>query len=112
MKEISYDLRIKLFVGEEKCFGPGIASLLRGVQQHKSLSAAGRELNMSYSKAWTIIKKCEKAMDTKLLEMHTGGSKGGGADLTPQALDLLSKYDTFCSKINSFADEVFEECFK
>lgn len=112
MKEIRYDLRIKFFVGEEKCFGPGIAALLKGVQQHKSLSAAGRELNMSYSKAWTIIKKCEKAMDTKLLEMHTGGSNGGGADLTDDALYILEKYDLFCARLTSAADEIFQECFK
>lgn len=48
-------LTIRIF-GEEKCFGPGVAVLLRKVRELHSLRAAAMSIGMAYSKAWTILK--------------------------------------------------------
>ena len=48
-------LTIRIF-GEEKCFGPGVAILLRKVRELHSLRAAAMSIGMAYSKAWTILK--------------------------------------------------------
>ena len=45
-------LTIRIF-GEEKCFGPGVAVLLRKVRELHSLRAAAMSIGMAYSKAWT-----------------------------------------------------------
>ena len=50
---MTYNLTVRLFCGE-KCFGPGMAQLLRKVQELHSLRAAAMSMNMAYSKAWTI----------------------------------------------------------
>ena len=74
---MTYNLTVRLFCGE-KCFGPGMAQLLRKVQELHSLRAAAMSMNMAYSKAWTITKKAQEALGFPLLHSVTGGRGGGG----------------------------------
>ena len=46
---------------EGKCFGPGVAMLLRRVRTLRSLRAAAMDMDMAYSKAWTILRNAEAA---------------------------------------------------
>ena len=73
-------LTIRLYAGEDlRCFGPGVATLLRRVQEHRSLRAAAASMEMAYSKAWRIIRTAEEVFGCKLLVSSTGGVHGGGA---------------------------------
>lgn len=107
---MTYNLSCRLFT-DAKCFGPGVAQLLHAVQELHSLRAAALSMDMAYSKAWTIIKNSEKALDFSLLDSTTGGKGGGGAALTPEGARLLRAYDTFCSRLHDAADELFQEEF-
>lgn len=111
MKELHYNLSCRLFV-DEKCFGPGIAELLHRVERLHSLRAAATEMEMAYSKAWTIIKRAEASLDIKLLLSTTGGKNGGGAALTPEGAAILQAYDRFCAQLRQFGDELFQKEFK
>ena len=62
-------LTIRIF-GEEKCFGPGVAVLLRKVRELHSLRAAAMSIGMAYSKAWTILKNAQQSLGFKLLDLH------------------------------------------
>ena len=104
-------LSIRLF-REEKCFGVGIAQLLRGVQIHHSLRAAAMEMGMAYSKAWTIMRHCESQLGFPLLHSTTGGRHGGGTSLTPEAERLLETYERYCEKLRQAAETLFEEEFE
>lgn len=81
--------------GENKAFGPGAASLLEGVARLGSLRKSAADMDMSYSKAWTIIKTCEKELEISLLDKKIGGKGGGGARLTREAKSLLKRYRAF-----------------
>ncbi len=81
-------LTIRIF-GEDKCFGPGIAVLLRRVRELHSLRAAAMSIGMAYSKAWTILKNAQLSLGFKLLDSTTGGKHGGGATLTPEGENCL-----------------------
>ena len=100
-------IKIQIFT-DEKCFGPGIAKLLRQVQQLHSLRAAALSMDMAYSKAWTTVKRCEKALGIKLLINKTGGSHGGGAMLTEDALRLLRCYDAYCAALRQESERLFQ----
>lgn len=97
---------------EEKCFGPGIAALLKLVKEHHSLRAAAGSMGMAYSKAWTILKQSQAQLGFKLLDSTTGGTNGGGATLTPEAEALLSLYEAYCCELNAFAEGLFEKQFQ
>lgn len=89
---IQASLRLK---GEQKAFGPGAASLLEGVERFGSLRKSAADMSMSYSKAWTMIKNCERELEISLLNKKIGGKNGGGAELTAEAESLLKRYRAF-----------------
>ncbi len=103
-------ISIRLF-RDEKCFGPGVAELLHRVDELHSLRAAAMSMEMAYSKAWTVVRRCEQALGYPLLENTTGGKGGGGAALTPQARDLLTAYDRYCKRLRETALTLFKEEF-
>ena len=96
----------------EKCFGPGVAQLLRLVEEHHSLRGAALSMNMAYSKAWTMMRRCEEELGFPLLVYATGGRHGGGAALTAEARSLLAAYDRYCEKIEAFSRDLFREEFQ
>lgn len=104
-------LTVRLFT-EEKCFGPGIAELLRRVRELKSLRAAAASMGMAYSKAWTIVKTSEEALGFKLLVSTTGGRHGGGAVLSSKAEKLLAAYEDCCAALRRTAQESFAASFE
>ena len=99
-------LSIRIF-GEEKCFGPGVAELLRRVDEKRSLRAAAISMQMAYSKAWTIIKSAEKEFGFELLVTTTGGKHGGGASLSDKAKAILAAYEEYRMEIQCYANEAF-----
>ena len=109
-KQFKPVLTIRIFA-EEKCFGPGIAVLLKKVQELHSLRAAAMSIGMAYSKAWTILKNAQQQLGFPLLHSTTGGKTGGGATLTPEAAALLAAYEEYCSELNAQAKTLFVEKF-
>lgn len=76
--KLTAKIRIHLFKND-KCFGPGICSLLEEVDKCRFPGARqAMDMNMSYSKAWKIVKQCEENLGFKLLISTTGGKSGGG----------------------------------
>lgn len=110
VKKLHTVLTIRLFT-DEKCFGPGVATLLHNIEQLHSLRSAAMKMNMAYSKAWTIIRNAEAHLGFKLLHSTTGGRHGGGATLTEDAQELLAAYDSFCRELQATADRLYETYF-
>ena len=109
-KELRLALTIRLYSDDgRRCFGPGVATLLLRVREHKSLRAAAASMEMAYSKAWRIVRTAEEFFGCKLLSSTIGGKHGGGAELTPAAQRLLSAYQDYTAQVESFAREKFEE---
>ena len=103
-------ISVRLFT-DDKCFGPGIASLLRRVEKYHSLRSAAASMGMAYSKAWTILKSCEEHLGFKLLHSTIGGKNGGGASLTDKARLMLDAYDAYCEQLRTYAEKLLEERF-
>lgn len=111
-RDLHLKVTIRLYTDDsQRCFGPGIATLLERVQAHRSLRAAASSMEMAYSKAWRIIRTAEEVFGCKLLDSTTGGRHGGGAVLTPQAERLLAAYQAYRSDVDRYAQGKFEEAF-
>jgi len=75
-------------------FGEGPFDLLQGIQVTGTLSGAARTLGMSYRHAWGLVKDVEQNLGKAMLRTYKGGrTGGGGAELTKEALDLLTMYE-------------------
>ena len=111
-KELHLKLTVRLYTDDNRrCFGPGIATLLERVRDHKSLRSAAASMEMAYSKAWRIIRTAEDVFGCKLLTSTIGGTHGGGAVLTPQAEQLLAAYRRYTADVSAYAAERFEDSF-
>ncbi len=78
--------------------GPGKAELLEGIDRCGSIAAAGREMGMSYKRAWELVGTLNAMFRDPLVESTRGGRRGGGAILTPAGREVLSIYRTFEAK--------------
>lgn len=72
--------------------GPGKADLMEGIERRGSIAAAGREMGMSYKRAWELIGALNAMFRTPLVESTRGGPGGGGAVLTDLGREVLAQY--------------------
>ena len=81
-----------MLFSELTALGPGRAELLERIANTGSISAAAREMGMSYRRAWLLIEATNAAFVEPLVTTKTGGSGGGGAQVTAFGLDMLVRY--------------------
>lgn len=75
--------------------GPGKAELLERIRDTGSISAAGRQMQMSYKRAWMLVETLNAIFREPLVDSTRGGKKGGGAKLTQTGLAVLAQYRSF-----------------
>jgi molybdenum ABC transporter molybdate-binding protein len=76
-------LRVWIERSGQAILGGGRAELLDGIDRWHSISAAARQLGMSYRHAWLLVQRINEAAGQPLVTAATGGPGGGGARLTP-----------------------------
>ena len=89
MKPKAY-IRIRIPHGEDFAIGTGKAILLEAIQRTGSISAAGRELKMSYRRAWLLVESMNQCFREPLVATATGGRSGGSAQITDRGRDVLA----------------------
>lgn len=85
-------LRLRLTSAHGLVMGPGRADLLALIAQTGSIAAAGRQMNMSYKRAWTLVEAMNHTFTGPLVETSKGGAGHGGARLTELGVTLLQAY--------------------
>lgn len=78
--------------------GPGKARLLGLIAEKESLSEAAREMKMSYKRAWELIEAMNRCFREPLVETQTGGSRGGGSQLSPTGKKVLELHEAIYAK--------------
>src|SRR5690242_10502412 len=84
--------QIRIMFRKAIAMGPGKADLLKAIERTGSISAAARELGMSYRRAWLLVDTMNQCFKTPLVETLTGGQHGGGARVTDLGQDVLRRY--------------------
>ncbi|MCH4178345.1 MAG: LysR family transcriptional regulator [Megasphaera sp.] len=96
---------------DRKAFGPGVAEILTGIRKYHSLRGAARQMGMSYTKAWTIIREAEKIWGFSLTQRHAGGKEGGSSVLTEPARIVLERYEAMSRELHELAEQKFQQYF-
>lgn len=94
-----------------RALGPGVVQVLEGIRQYGSLQGAARAMDMSYTKAWTILKHAEKIWGFPLTNRYVGGKEGGHSVLTVEAEALLVKFQAITQAARQAADAEFQRQF-
>lgn len=84
--------RLRILLGADIAIGPGKADLLDAVARSGSISAAAREMGMSYRRAWLLVDTMNRCFQEPLVAASKGGSGGGGAHITELGLIVLARY--------------------
>ncbi|EAV42176.1 winged helix-turn-helix domain-containing protein [Roseibium aggregatum] len=101
--------RIRLVFGPDEMMGPGKAELLERIQRTGSIAAAGREMGMSYKRAWQLVETLNAMFRSPLVERSRGGAKGGGAQVTETGLAVLEEYRAIELKARAAGDPHIEK---
>jgi len=65
-----------------RAIGPGKIELMELIDKHGSISEAGRQMGMSYRRAWLLVDSLNRCFRGPLVVGQKGGRHGGGASLT------------------------------
>lgn len=105
-------LKYKLWLDHEgKAFGSGPSEILTSVDRYGSLSAAARELGISYSKAWKIVNMAEARLGLKFLQRESGGKHGGTSILTEEGRLFLQRYYDFSREAEDLLLKLYNKYF-
>lgn len=86
-------VRVSIVFESGARIGPGKAKLLESIRDTGSISAAAREMGMSYKRAWVLLDSINRAFIEPVVTAAPGGAGGGGASLTPFGTELLERYN-------------------
>lgn len=85
-------LRLRITKGADIAIGPGKVDLLEAIAKTGSISAAARELGMSYRRAWLLVDTMNRCFKQPVVAAGAGGSQGGGTQLTASGRRAVGHY--------------------
>ena len=84
--------RVRIYRDDTIDIGPGKVQLLEGIAETGSISAAARQLDMSYRRAWQLVVQMNSALAAPAVQTAKGGAHGGGASLTAIGVSIVTHY--------------------
>jgi len=79
-----------LETADGRFLGPGPVELLERIAETGSISAAAKEMGMSYKKAWELINNLNAHTVNPIVVPQAGGEKGGGSVLGHEAMEIIN----------------------
>ncbi|MCP4679239.1 MAG: LysR family transcriptional regulator [Deltaproteobacteria bacterium] len=91
--------------------GEGRLEIFQAIDRTGSLSAASRELGMSYRAVWGKVRATEERLGIKLVDGVAGGPKHGGTQLTDEAHTFIARFEEFNNRARAAVDHIAIELF-
>ena len=84
--------RLRISRGDDIAVGPGKIDLLEAIAATGSITAAAKQLGMSYRRAWLLVDTMNRCFASAVVAAEAGGVRGGGTALTPLGADVVRRY--------------------
>lgn len=84
---------LSLQQGSRLLGGADRIALLRAIHATGSVTQAAKVVGISYKTAWDRVQDMNNVAARPLVDRSTGGAGGGGATLTPYALELVAAFE-------------------
>jgi molybdate transport system regulatory protein len=91
-RNVHIQFRLRIVMADEIAVGPGKVDLLEAVAATGSITAAARQLGMSYRRAWLLVDTMNRCFKEPLTTAEAGGKRGGGTALTPLGAQVVRRY--------------------
>ena len=92
--------------------GDGRLEILDAISRTGSLSAAARELGMSYRSLWGKVRNAEERLGVPLVRGVAGGEQHGGSSLTEEAIELIAAFTAFRAKAEAAVGALAAEALR
>jgi molybdate transport system regulatory protein len=86
--------------------------LLVEVRKEQSIVAAANNMNISYRKAWGLLREIETVLGFQLVGKHRGGKSGGKTDLTAEGIELIEAYLNLKIELEEKVHDSIKQFFK
>ena len=106
---IQNPLKIRIAIGKTIAMGPGKADLLDAIDETGSISAAAKQMKMSYRRAWELVDVMNKSFNQPLVISSPGGVNGGGAQLSDFGRTILQNYRNLVKKSSNAAQPELQQ---
>jgi molybdate transport system regulatory protein len=106
-----FQVRVRGNIG----LGPGKADLLELIAQTGSIAEAASRMEMSYMRAWMLVRTMNECFREPLVIAVRGGKGQGGSQLTPagrQALELYRRLEAEANRATQATWKVLQRMLK
>lgn len=87
-------------------------TLLTEIKKEQSIVAAARNMDISYRKAWGLLRQIENVLGFQLVGKHRGGKAGGKTDLTSEGVELTNAYIDLKAELEDNVHDTVKSFFK
>ena len=94
-------LTLRILAGKSPAMGPGRARLISLIDSTGSISAAARQMGMSYRRAWQLVEAINSSFGQPVVMTAVGGRRGGGASVTEFGRDIVAHYQDMENKASA-----------
>lgn len=108
-EQISFRVNVRIFQGEHPFLGKGRIQLLERIEEFGSIAQAAKSMDMSYRKAWGLIKEMNEIASTPLVEKQPGGKAGGGALVTESGKATIAKYQKLMQELEAYLEKLTQK---
>jgi molybdate transport system regulatory protein len=85
-------LTLRILGPGSPAMGPGKAELIARIEATGSISAAARDMGMSYRRAWQLVEAINLSFSEPVVVTAIGGKRGGGASVTEFGRQLIAQF--------------------
>ncbi|HXS67468.1 MAG TPA: LysR family transcriptional regulator [Candidatus Polarisedimenticolia bacterium] len=96
-----FKCQFRIYFDDEIALGPGKAELLQHIADTGSIAEAARRMDMSYNRAWLLVRTMNRSFKEPLVAATRGGDTHGGAEVTKAGREVLRLYQQLESKITT-----------
>ncbi|HVU88944.1 MAG TPA: LysR family transcriptional regulator [Pirellulales bacterium] len=99
-------LRVWLENDGHVVLGRGRVALLAAIEEQRSIRQAAMSLEMSYRRAWLLVRSMNEAAGRPLVEASKGGNARGGAIVTPFGKEAIRRFNKLDRALQATAARV------
>lgn len=97
-------LMLRILAKDHPAMGPGKAQLVELIDATGSISAAAREMGMSYRRAWQLVDALNSSFTEPVVQTAVGGKSGGGAVVTEFGREIVARFRAIEHKASAAID--------
>lgn len=109
---LDYSILLRRRNTQESILSQEQLCLLLNIDELESIAASAKKMDISYRKAWELVRRAEENLGFALVTKLRGGSEGGKSELTPDGKLLVNAYRQLRNEFDDSVKRVVQKFFQ